>query len=225
MKLGERIFRRKDYYVTSKFGKRDVISTSAGNTSSFHSGVDFGTNNQKWKQYALEDGKVISCGKDSAANGYALFVWVEYPRLGIKLLHYHLDEIKVKKGQKVTKDTVLGTTGKSGKATGIHLHLGMKYLNKNEYVDPELYDYEEPNAFLHKRGYFKYLDYHKNIGKIAEFMYKQFPAYTKKSALGNLFGTNLRKAVTEFQKRTGLETDGNIGPLTLKELEKHGFKH
>ena len=134
-------------------------------------------------------------------------------------------KIDVKKGQKVTKDTVLGTTGKSGKATGIHLHLGMKYLNKNEYVDPELYDYEEPNAFLHKRGYFKYLDYHKNIGKIAEFMYKQFPAYTKKSALGNLFGTNLRKAVTEFQKRTGLETDGNIGPLTLKELEKHGFKH
>ena len=150
MKLAKRIFRDGEYYITSKFGKRDVINTSAGTTSSFHSGVDYGTNNQKWNQYALEDGKVISCGTDTAANGYAKCVWVEYPRLGIKLLHYHLDEIKVKKGQKVTFKTVLGTTGKSGKATGIHLHLGMKYLNNNEYVDPEKYDYkrkDEVNVF------------------------------------------------------------------------------
>ena len=224
MKLAERIFRRKDYYITSNFGKRDVISTSAGNTSSFHNGTDYGTHGEKWPQYALEDGKVISCGTDSALYGYAKFVWVEYPRLGIKLLHYHLDDINVKKGQKVTDRTILGCTGKSGKATGIHLHLGMKYLDKNEYVDPELYNYVEQETFLHKRGYFKYMDYHKNIGKIATFMYKTFPSYTKKSALGNLYGNNLRKSIIEFQRRCKLETDGNIGPITLAELEKYGFK-
>lgn len=225
MKLAKRIFRRDDYYITSNFGKRDVISTGAGNTSSFHYGVDYGTNGEKWPQYALEDGKVISCGNDSAANGYAKFVWVKYPRLGIKLLHYHLDDINVVIGQKVTKNTILGSTGKTGKATGIHLHLGMKYLNNNAYVDPEMYDYKEPNTFLHKRGYFKYLDYHKNIGKIAAFMYKTFPSYTKKSALGNLYGNNLKKAIVEFQRRSELVPDGFIGPITLEELEKYGFKY
>ena len=126
MKLATRIFKREDWYVTSKFGYRDAIKTSAGTTNTFHSGCDYGTNGSKWKQYALEDGNVLSCG--TASDG-AKYVWVEYPRLNIKLLHYHLDTILVKKGQKVNSDTVLGTTGKTGKSTGIHLHLGMKYLN------------------------------------------------------------------------------------------------
>ena len=48
MKLAERIFRRNDYYITSKFGKRNVITTSAGTTNAFHGGVDYGTKNEKW---------------------------------------------------------------------------------------------------------------------------------------------------------------------------------
>ena len=28
----------------------------------------------------------------------------------------------------------------------------------------------------------------------------------------------------EFQKRTGLEADGNVGPITLKKLKEYGFK-
>lgn len=221
MKLAKRIFRRDDYYITSNFGKRDLISTSAGNTSSFHNGVDYGTNGEKWPQYALEDGKVISCGNDSAAYGYAKFVWVEYPRLGIKLLHYHLDEIKVKKGQKVNKNTILGTTGKTGLATGIHLHLGMKYLKDNVYIDPEKYDYVRAK-FLHKRGYFKLGDWSNNINEISKFMYKNFK-YTKKSALGPLYGNNLRKAIVQFQKDNKLEADGYLGPLTLAKLEEKEF--
>lgn len=56
-------------------------------------------------------------------------------------------------------------------------------------------------------------------------MYKTFPSYTKKSALGNLYGNNLKKSIVEFQKRTKLTTDGCIGPITLAELEKFGFKY
>ena len=87
MKLASRIFKRDDWYVTSKFGYRDVIHTSAGSTDNFHNGCDYGTNSEKWKQYAIEDGKVLSAGKDSLGGKYA---WVEYPRLGFKLLYYHL---------------------------------------------------------------------------------------------------------------------------------------
>ena len=144
MKLAERIFRRKDYYITSKFGWR-TYWYNGKQVTDFHTGVDYGTYGEKWAQYALEDGYVLSCGKDSA-YGNALFVWVVYPRLNIKLLHYHLDSISVYKGQEVNKDTILGYTGTTGYSTGIHLHLGMKYLNNNDYVDPEQYDYKEAPA-------------------------------------------------------------------------------
>jgi hypothetical protein len=140
MKLATRIFKREDWYVTSKFGYRNAINTSAGTTGTFHSGCDYGTSGNKWKQYALENGTILSCG--TASDG-AKYVWVKYPRLNIKLLHYHLDTISVKKGQSVNSNTVLGTTGKTGKATGIHLHLGLKYLNNDTYVDPHNYDYKE----------------------------------------------------------------------------------
>lgn len=140
MKLASRIFKRDNWYVTSEFGYRDSIKTSAGTTDTFHNGCDYGTHGEKWKQYALEKGTVISAGTDSYGGKFA---WVKYPRLNIKLLHYHLDSVKVKAGQSVNSDTVIGTTGMTGMATGIHLHLGMKYLNSNEYVDPHKYDYKE----------------------------------------------------------------------------------
>lgn len=225
-KVSDLIFHKEKHYITSKFGYRNTINTSAGNTGTFHSGTDYGTNGKKIAQYAIDNGSIISCGK--ASDG-AKYVWVQYPRLNVKMLHYHLDSIKVKAGQSVNKETLLGYTGKTGKATGIHLHLGVKRLSGGGYIDPEKWsaeEYTEPktDSFFPERGYFKKGDISPNIGKIASFMYKTFPSYTSKKALGNIYGVNLIKAIKEFQKRTGLEVDGNIGPLTLAELEEYGFK-
>ena len=230
------IFHNASHYVTSNFGKRTVMQTSAGQTSSFHSGTDYGTNGKKIPQYAIEEGEIMTATK--AADG-ALYVWVKYPRLGVKMLHYHLDSIKVKAGQKVDKNTLLGYTGKTGKSTGVHLHLGVKRLSGGDYIDPEKWakdEYKAPtektsttntvknDSFLPSRGYFKKGDVSANVGKIADFMYRAFPAYTSKKALGNTYGDNLIKAVKEFQKRSGLKVDGYFGEKTLKALEKHGFK-
>lgn len=230
------IFHNEKHYVTSKFGYRSVLSTSNGKTNPYHSGTDYGTNGKKIAQYAIEDGEVMTATR--AADG-ALYVWVKYPRLGVKLLHYHLDSIKVKAGQKVNKNTLLGYTGKTGKATGIHLHLGVKRLSGGGYIDPEKWAKNEYTAppkkttttstakkdnFFPARGYFAKGDVSPNVGKIATFMRKHFPSYTSEKALGNTYGDNLIKAVKEFQKRTGLKVDGYFGPLTLKELEKYGFK-
>ena len=143
--LSELIFHEKDIYITSPFGRRQSFGTSAGATGSFHSGVDYGTNGKKKPQYAIEDGYILSCGVDSAYGG-AKFVWVKYPRLGVKMLHYHLDTIKVKTGQSVNKNTVIGTTGMTGRATGIHLHLGLKRLSGGDYIDPEKWFKEEYKA-------------------------------------------------------------------------------
>lgn len=37
--------------------------------------------------------------------------------------YYHLSSIKVKKGQKITKDTIIGNYGNTGASSGAHLHL------------------------------------------------------------------------------------------------------
>lgn len=150
MKLATRIFKRNrgnganDYYITSPFGYRKDPKTGK---VTYHNGVDYGTHGNKWPQYALEDGSIYTTYVDP--NG-AKCVWVEYPRLGYKCFHAHLDSINVKTGQKVNHDTILGYTGMSGYATGVHLHLGVKYNGKSDWVDPESIDYQEtptPSGF------------------------------------------------------------------------------
>lgn len=79
--------------------------------------------------------------------------------------------------------------------------------------------------FLGTRGYIKLGDRGSNVEKIANFMYKTFPAYTSKAALGNYYGPNIQKSIKEFQTRTGLEPDGCVGPLTLAMLKKYGFNY
>lgn len=213
-KISNLIFNGAEHYVTSPYGKRNTISTSAGTTSSFHSGTDYGTNSKKLPQYAIEDGVVLSCGKASDGANY---VWVKYPRINKKFLHYHLDSISVKAGQTVKRGTKLGTTGKTGKATGIHLHLGIKDLTTDKYEDPEVFSktYTDPTTFLPAKGYFGKGDVSPNIGKIATFLSKKI--------LGNIFGDYLVAVVKVFQTKHGLKPDGNIGKDTLNALKKDGF--
>lgn len=232
-KISNLIFHNAKHTMSSPYGRRKSIKTSAGNTAPFHKGTDYATYGVKLAQYAIEDGVILSCGTDWAYGG-AKYVWVKYPRLGVKMLHYHLDSVKVKKGQKVTKNTIIGYTGKTGKATGIHLHLEIVCTITGTRYDPEKYSqtYKEPTIveksaddFLPKRGYFKKGDVSPNIGKIAKFMRTNFTAYTSKKALGNIYGKYLISAIKEFQNRTGLETNGRIDPLTLAKLVEYGFEY
>lgn len=239
-KLSNLIFKNGKHYLTSPFGKRAAIKTSAGTTETFHSGADYGTSSVKLPQYAVADGYVFAAQK--ASDG-ALYVWVIYPALKVAMLHYHLNSYVVKKGQKVHQGTLLGYTGKTGKSTGIHLHLGVRDLSKQTtasinsmtwttlrncpYIDPEKYEMKEYNdnkSYLPARGYFKKGDKSVTVGKIAKFMRKNFPAYTSEKALGNIYGVNLIASIKEFQRRTGLEPDGYLGILTLEKLFEHGLK-
>ena len=143
MKLSERIFRGGKHKITSPFGQRNAVYDSKGKLvakAGMHNGCDYGTYGVKLPQYALEDGIVLSAGKDSTG---AIFAWVRYSRLGIELLHYHLDSVNVSKGQAVNKDTIIGYTGTTGNSTGIHLHLGFRKVGSTQYYDPESYDYVE----------------------------------------------------------------------------------
>ena len=134
-KISEIIFKGEDHYITSNFGNR-TYTYKGEKISDFHRGTDYGTNLKKLPQYAIEDGNIYSCG--TASDG-AKYVYVNYPRINKRFVHWHLDSISVKKGQKVSKYTKIGTTGMSGQATGIHLHLGIIDLSNGEFIDPEVY--------------------------------------------------------------------------------------
>lgn len=236
-KITNLIFKNQPHYITSKFGIRNTISTAAGITSNNHTGTDYGTCSQKLPQYAIEDGYIMDAAR--AADG-ANYVWVIYPGAKLAMLHYHLDTIAVKTGQKVKVGDLLGYTGMTGKATGIHLHLGIKplsgvknlnavtyaVLNGIPYVDPEKVNYSEQanSSFFPAKGYFAKGDTAPQVGKVAEFMRRVFPAYTDKKALGNTLGPYLTASIKEFQRRTGLKADGNINQSTVDMLKKHGFK-
>lgn len=78
-------------------------------------------------------------------------------------------------------------------------------------------------SFLPTKGYWKEGDKDERIGRLASFMYRCFPSYTSKKALGNYYGRYLKAAITEFQKRTGLYPDGMVGKLTYNKLKEFGF--
>lgn len=79
-------------------------------------------------------------------------------------------------------------------------------------------------SFLGEKGWLGLGDENESVGKIASFMRTNFPAYTSEKALGNYYGQYIKSSITEFQKRTGLESDGNVGPITLAKLKEFGFK-
>lgn len=53
---------------------------------------------------------------------------------GIQSMYFHLDRVLLKKGDQVTRGQVLGQVGSTGRATGPHLHLGVRVNGAR--VDP-----------------------------------------------------------------------------------------
>ena len=143
MKIITKIFPNGGYYISSGWGKRRFWYNKEKRwVEDFHNGIDYATYGKKLPQYAVEDGYII---KSAKASDGANYIWVAYPRLGKKFLHYHLDSRSVVTGQKVKAGTLLGYTGMTGFATGIHLHLGMKNINGGDYESVEEYNYIEPS--------------------------------------------------------------------------------
>ena len=94
-----------------------------------HYGVDMTDKDRKdYTVYASGNGVVYQCGWHVSGGNVVVIVYrdCELPSGGtsdIVLRYYHLKSIKVVKGQKVTKDTVIGLYGNTGASSGAHLHL------------------------------------------------------------------------------------------------------
>jgi murein DD-endopeptidase MepM/ murein hydrolase activator NlpD len=112
--------------ITSDFGNARIYN---GKIRSYHSGTDFrakvGTN-----IYASNDGVVVLT-MDRFYLGKV--VYIDHGR-GVYSYYCHMDTFKVKDGQRVKKGDTIGTSGKTGRVTGAHLHYAIRLYNTT--VDP-----------------------------------------------------------------------------------------
>lgn len=116
--------------ITSGFGVRKSPFTRK---PAFHKGIDFDLNTGD-PIFSTGSGKVIEVDRDGT---YGLYVDVQHtPHIVTR--YAHLSKIKVKVGQKVSRGTVLGGGGSTGRSTGPHLHYEIRINGKPR----------NPSAFL-----------------------------------------------------------------------------
>ncbi|MFW6270921.1 MAG: M23 family metallopeptidase [Bacillota bacterium] len=118
-----------DSYISSSFGWRTSPNTGE---NEFHEGLDIGV----WTGTPVmvtADGEVSYTGWKS---GYGYTIEVQH-KFGFVTRYAHLDKIKVRNEQQVTRGEVIGLSGNSGNSTGPHLHY--EVLKDGVPQDPEKY--------------------------------------------------------------------------------------
>ena len=124
-------------------------------TTKFHSGMDFSANIGT-PVYATGDGKVIKAGWES---GYGKVIKIDHG-FGYVTWYAHLNDYKVRVGQKVVRGEVIGEVGDTGKSTGPHLHYEVHV--KGKVVNPVNYYFMDLSA----EDYDKMIEIAANHGKV-----------------------------------------------------------
>lgn len=133
---------RGTYRITSKYGYRiHPISKK----KKFHTGVDIASSNKII--YPVAAGKVVTAIK-GYNGGWGNEIRIKHDD-GAVSQYAHLAKVYVKTGQRVNTATAIGYMGKSGSATGVHLHLGIKNFGSNPYGSG---GWINPLTFLRNRG-------------------------------------------------------------------------
>lgn len=84
---------------------------------SHHQGIDLAAS-AGTPVWATADGTVVVAGKDGR---YGKTVLIDHGG-GFRTRYAHLKKIEVKKGKRVERGDTIGRVGKSGNASGAHLH-------------------------------------------------------------------------------------------------------
>jgi len=128
--------------VSDLFGTRRVFN---GVTKSVHQGLDFRVG-PSTPIAAVNRGTVI-LARPLYFEGNC--VVIDHGR-GLLSLYLHLSELKVKEGEQVERGTLVGLSGATGRATGPHLHLAVRwqgvYLNPAALLKLQLPDTESKSA-------------------------------------------------------------------------------
>jgi septal ring factor EnvC (AmiA/AmiB activator) len=117
------------FSVTAYFGQENKEIWKNG-----HKGIDVVG---ETTIYSVCDGVVTYQGYDDSWGYYVSVMPNGFDRIRFILCHLVKGSIKVKKGDKVTRKTVLGMMGTTGNSTGVHTHIECRI--DNVAVDPTPY--------------------------------------------------------------------------------------
>jgi hypothetical protein len=112
--------------VVGVFGTRSIIN---GMNRSPHSGVDLKADTGT-PVHSINNGKVLLTA-DYFFSGKS--VVIDHGG-AIQSMYFHLDKILVSEGEEVKKGQIIGVVGSTGRATGPHLHFGVRINGAR--VDP-----------------------------------------------------------------------------------------
>lgn len=128
---------RGGYRHTSSFGYRSDPKTGGRR---LHKGHDL-AGARGTAIVATGDGVVTFAGRQS---GYGRLVKIRHIR-GYETYYAHMNKIRVKQGQRVSRGERIGDMGNSGRSTGVHLHYEVR-INGNA-VNPSKYMKAARNVF------------------------------------------------------------------------------
>lgn len=104
-----------------------------------HTGVDLSAKTGT-PIYATGDGTVQVAGRSDDLSGYGISVLINHG-FGYQTLYGHMNDVKVRPGQKVKRGELLGHVGSTGLASGPHCHYEV-WLNGNK-VNPIFYFFND----------------------------------------------------------------------------------
>jgi murein DD-endopeptidase MepM/ murein hydrolase activator NlpD len=110
------------YVITGVYGSQRILNGKARRP---HYGIDFHAA-EGTPVKAMMDGKVTLAEADMYFTGGTIIFDHGH---GVSTLFMHMKDINVKVGQKVKQGEIIGTLGKSGRATGPHLDIRLNWFD------------------------------------------------------------------------------------------------
>lgn len=107
--------------ISGMFGSQRIYR---GKPGSFHGGVDVVARTGRPFVAPADGVVVLAADQPFTLEGYLLIL---DHGMGLNSAFLHCSSLSVKEGDKVRQGQVIGTVGASGRATGPHLHWGMKW--------------------------------------------------------------------------------------------------
>jgi murein DD-endopeptidase MepM/ murein hydrolase activator NlpD len=117
--------------ISGLFGAQRVYR---GEPGAYHSGLDIATGQSGTPFVAPADGTVILAAKEPfTLEGHLLMI---DHGMGLSSAFLHCSALLVEEGDRVKQGQLIGRIGSTGRATGPHLHWGMKWQSSR--IDPIL---------------------------------------------------------------------------------------
>ncbi len=118
--------------ISGRFGSQRIYRGVPG---SYHSGIDIATGGSGTPFVAPADGVVVLATETPfSLEGYLLII--DHGQ-GLNSAFLHCSRIVVREGEEVKQGQYIGNIGSTGRATGPHLHWGLKWRNAR--LDPLLF--------------------------------------------------------------------------------------